>query len=80
LAAWATAIVLMLAGAADASASSGATRQGHLKLMAERHIDRRLVELTFTTPALDDPTHVRVLLPSGYERSHRRYPVLYLLN
>src|SRR4051794_21341742 len=70
----------MLAGAADASASSGPGGRGHLKLMAERHVDRRLVELTFTTPALDDPTHVRVLLPGGYERSDRRYPVLYLLH
>jgi hypothetical protein len=38
LAGWATAIVLMLAGAADASASSGAMAQGHPKLNAERHI------------------------------------------
>jgi S-formylglutathione hydrolase FrmB len=41
----------------------------------------RLVELTLRTPALAADTHVRVLLPAGYDSSGRtRYPVLYLLH
>jgi S-formylglutathione hydrolase FrmB len=41
----------------------------------------RLQELTFTTPALDAPTKVRVLLPENYDASGlTRYPVLYLLH
>src|SRR5205085_11591349 len=51
------------------------------KLVKREQLDPRLQELTFTTPALASPTHVRVLLPTGYEKSgHTRYPVLYLLH
>jgi S-formylglutathione hydrolase FrmB len=51
------------------------------QLVATKHLDPRLQELTLRTPELARPTHVRVLLPAGYA-SHpkRRYPVLYLLH
>ncbi|MQA64211.1 MAG: hypothetical protein GEU86_22775 [Actinophytocola sp.] len=50
-----------------------------LTLLDERQIDDRLVELTFQTAALREPTHIRVLLPSKYDPG-KRYPVLYLLH
>ena len=51
------------------------------KLTGRQQLDPRLQELTFTTSALASPTHVRILLPSGYDKSGRtRYPVLYLLH
>jgi S-formylglutathione hydrolase FrmB len=41
----------------------------------------RLEDWTLQTPALRDPTRVRVLLPTGYAAdASRRYPVLYLLH
>src|SRR4051794_7871982 len=50
-------------------------------LIKTEQLDPRLQELTFTTPALESETHVRVLLPDGYDASGRtRYPVLYLLH
>jgi S-formylglutathione hydrolase FrmB len=51
------------------------------KLVNRQRLDPRLQELTFSTPALASETHVRILLPTGYDRSGRtRYPVLYLLH
>src|SRR3954447_5579757 len=50
-------------------------------LVKTEQLDPRLQELTFTTPALAAETHVRVLLPDGYDASGKtRYPVLYLLH
>jgi len=52
-----------------------------LRLTGDRRLDARLHELTLHTTAVPGgATHVRVLLPAGYARSHRRYPVLYLLH
>jgi len=52
-----------------------------LSLVGDRALDARLHELTLSTPALPAPTHVRVLLPDGYDASGAtRYPVLYLLH
>jgi S-formylglutathione hydrolase FrmB len=52
-----------------------------LHLVSRQALDPRLVQLTFTTPAVSGPTNVRVLLPAGYAaHPHRRYPVLYLLH
>lgn len=48
--------------------------------VSRTQLSARLLELTMRTPALPAPTKVRVLLPAGYAGSHRRYPVLYLLN
>jgi S-formylglutathione hydrolase FrmB len=58
-----------------------ASAVGPPTLVSTQQLDARLAELTFRTPALAADTHVRVLLPSGYDRSGRtRYPVLYLLH
>jgi S-formylglutathione hydrolase FrmB len=44
-------------------------------------LDRRLVALSLSTPALSGPVDMRILLPSGYAQHPRRhYPVLYLLD
>lgn len=52
-----------------------------LRLLSTTRLDRRLVQLSFQTPAIQGPTSVRVLLPSGYaSHPRRRYPVLYLLH
>ncbi len=64
---------------ASAPASVAAARSP-LKLVAKRGIDPRLSELQFQTPEVSGETGVRVLIPSGYAGSHRRYPVLYLLH
>jgi S-formylglutathione hydrolase FrmB len=40
----------------------------------------RLLDFTLSTPALSEPTHVRVLLPKDYRANKLRYPVLYLLH
>jgi S-formylglutathione hydrolase FrmB len=71
--------VAALALLALACFAPGAEAKG-LTLVGTRHLDPRLSELTFRTPAVDGPTGVRVLLPNGYARSARRYPVLYLLH
>jgi S-formylglutathione hydrolase FrmB len=69
-------VVLLLALlAAPAQATKPPT------LVSSKQLDPRLVELTLRTPALSSDTHVRVLLPTGYDASGRtRYPVLYLLH
>jgi S-formylglutathione hydrolase FrmB len=68
-------------GAAGRAAGAHAAPAGGLKLLSSQRLDPRLVQLTFSTPALAAPTSVRVLLPSGYRASNRRrYPVLYLLH
>ncbi|MEQ1439754.1 alpha/beta hydrolase family protein [Fontimonas sp. SYSU GA230001] len=61
-----------------------------LELVETLQLGPRLQELVFSTPAMPadgDPDtsiygspRVRVLLPSGYEGSSQRYPVLYLLH
>ena len=69
------ALVLALLPAAAHAATKPPT------LVKTEQLDPRLQELTFTTPALAAETHVRVLLPDGYDASgHTRYPVLYLLH
>ena len=51
-----------------------------LTLVEVEHINDRLLEITFETAALSAPTAVRILLPTDYEISDRRYPVIYLLH
>ncbi|HYD10479.1 MAG TPA: alpha/beta hydrolase family protein [Acidimicrobiales bacterium] len=54
-----------------------------LGVIDRRQHSDRLVEVTFTTPALTEPAPVRILLPHGYDdpaNAARRYPVLYLLH
>ncbi len=52
-----------------------------LHVDSRTQLSPRLSELTMSTPALDFPAKVRILLPDGYA-SHpkKRYPVLYLLH
>jgi S-formylglutathione hydrolase FrmB len=62
-------------------AASPARAADHdIQLLSSEQLDSRLTELTLSTPALETPTHVRVLLPAGYEAGQQRYPVLYLLH
>lgn len=52
-----------------------------LALIDETELSPRLLELTFSTPALDHNTKVRVLVPDDFDPSGAtRYPVLYLLH
>ena len=62
-----------------------------LRVVSERRLDSRLVELSVATKALDGkpagnpavhgPAKIRILLPGGYaQHPKRRYPVLYLLH
>ena len=68
---------VMVAGAAT---PAGAADHG-IQLLSSQRLDPRLTELTLSTGALRAPTHVRVLLPSGYRKQKpRRYPVLFLLH
>lgn len=54
-----------------------------LAVEGQERLSDRLLEVTFTTPALAEPAATRILLPAGYDapsNQHRRYPVLYLLH
>jgi S-formylglutathione hydrolase FrmB len=51
-----------------------------LHILSQRQLDPRLFELSLHTSALPAPANVRVLVPAGYGRTRRRYPVLYLLH
>jgi S-formylglutathione hydrolase FrmB len=51
-----------------------------LTLLDETRTGERMTELTFRTDALAEPTHVRILLPTDYAETRRRYPVVYLLH
>jgi S-formylglutathione hydrolase FrmB len=81
------AIVVALAAAVAALAVTPAAeavtlRDGHgLHVVSVQAPDSRLLAVTVTTPALNGPANVRILLPAGYARHpRRRYPVLYLLH
>src|SRR6266511_2011068 len=73
-------IVLVAALWLLTASPAGASARTPLRVVSNLRLDPRLTELTLTTPALDAPTGVRVLLPDGYSSSRRRYPVLYLLH
>ena len=50
------------------------------RIIAERQIDTRVIELTISTPAFTAPTKVDVDLPMGYnDDPNRRWPVTYYL-
>jgi S-formylglutathione hydrolase FrmB len=77
----ALAAALVVAAALALAGAPARAQAGGLTLVASQQLDPRLVELTFHTAALQNGTHVRVLLPDGYASSGgRRYPVLYLLH
>ncbi len=56
-----------------------ADRDG-LQVLAVHHLDGRLDDVTLRTTALPQAVDVRILLPAGYARSRRRYPVLILFD
>ena len=72
----------MFAGLVVATAAAPATAaEEGIQLLSTQQIDSRLTELEVSTAALKSPTHVRVLLPDGYDSNPGdRYPVLYLLH
>ena len=51
-----------------------------LHITSVKHINSRLLALVVTTKALPRPANIYILLPSGYDDSHQRYPVFYLLH
>ncbi|HUH81892.1 MAG TPA: alpha/beta hydrolase family protein [Solirubrobacteraceae bacterium] len=52
-----------------------------LQVTSAQRLDKRLYELTVTTPSLPGPAAIRILLPASYESEpRRRYPVLYLFH
>ncbi|HEV8151672.1 MAG TPA: hypothetical protein VGP78_02015, partial [Solirubrobacteraceae bacterium] len=55
-----------------ATAPAAPAHEPRATITDARRLDARLLELTVRTPALVAPTKVRVLLPNGYARSHRR--------
>ena len=62
-------------------ASSTPAGASAITVVSRQRRGARLEDWTLRTPALSDPTGVRVLLPTGYASdSRRRYPVLYLLH
>jgi hypothetical protein len=58
--------------AALVAAPARAADQG-IQVVSSQQLDSRLTELTLSTPALKKPTHVRVLVPDGYEAGQDRY-------
>lgn len=72
---------LTSAGAASAAAPPRLTDAAGLHVTASAQLDDRLLAVSATTTALNGPTELRVLLPTGYAaHPGRRYPVLYLLH
>ena len=68
-------------GRSSVAEAAPALGPAELRLVDEVRVSDRLIDLTFTTPALDAPTSVRVVLPVGYDDAvAARYPVLYLLH
>lgn len=72
--------LVALAAAVWLALAAAAVAAPPLKLRSERRLDDRLVQLQLRSSHVRGPTEVRVLLPEGYTRSRRRYPVLYLLH
>lgn len=61
--------------------ASARAADGGLTLLSSTPLDARLTELTFRSPSLADPVHVRVLVPrEAAADPGARYPALYLLH
>jgi S-formylglutathione hydrolase FrmB len=65
---------------AELASAVGRTDSRGLTLVSAEAVDDRIIDLTFTTPALGDARSVRVLLPPEYGTAAKRYPLLYLLH
>jgi S-formylglutathione hydrolase FrmB len=69
------------AAATSTSARSPSLHDGFgLHITSVKHINSRLLALVVTTRALPRPANIYILLPPGYDDSHQRYPVFYLLH
>jgi S-formylglutathione hydrolase FrmB len=67
--------------AAVCLAAPAAQAEGGARIVAERPLEGRGIELTIATPAFSAPTRVQVFLPAGYESGgKRRWPVTYYLH
>ncbi|HVW81142.1 MAG TPA: alpha/beta hydrolase family protein [Mycobacteriales bacterium] len=68
------------AAASGTAAQAAAGKPAGARVIAEKRLGPRVIELTITTPAFNTPTHVDVDLPVGY-RAHpdKRWPVAYFL-
>lgn len=73
--AWLCALVATLLLGCAGSASAGVAR-----ITSKKRLAPRVIELTISTPAFAEPTHVDVDLPVGYDtEGERRWPVAYFL-
>ena len=60
--------------------SSSAAAAGDAIITSEKVVSPRVIELTISTSAFAEPTHVNVDLPTGYDDDpDRRWPVTYVL-
>ena len=83
VAAAAIAAALLAPAAQAADTTPTPATAGPLAVQRTTRLSDRLVEFVFTTPALEEPTPTRILLPAGYDdpaNETRRYPVLFLLH
>jgi S-formylglutathione hydrolase FrmB len=70
--------LLLLVASGSAQAAEATTDPA--RIVEERTLGPRVIELTISTPAFAEPTHVDVDLPAGYEvEPQRRWPVSYFL-
>ena len=75
------ALMAMILAAVVAASGASTAAANPLRLLSVKHLNPRLEELQFATPAVNGPTDVRILLPAGYSTHPKRhYPVLYLLH
>src|SRR5689334_25090962 len=67
-------LLILALGAFAVSASPAVAADHGITLTSSRALSPRLTELTMSTAALAKPTHVRVLVPAGYDanRSEER--------
>jgi S-formylglutathione hydrolase FrmB len=78
---WRRLATVLLAALLTAFAASPARAADHgIQVLSSQQLDSRLTDLTLSTDALAKPTHVRILVPAGYDGNAEHYPVLYLLH
>src|SRR5688572_2040325 len=60
--------------------SAASAQANEARIVDEKQIEPRVIELTIETPAFSAPTKVHVNLPVGYDGDpNRRWPVSYFL-
>ncbi|MFF0724367.1 alpha/beta hydrolase [Streptomyces sp. NPDC004134] len=76
----ATAGLLLATAASQATAEPAATGRD-ARVVNEKRVGPRIVDLTVDSPAMDGEAQVRLLTPDGWDKgeSGRKWPVLYLL-